>query len=54
LSRVYLMFDVGSFAGKKGTFYTGVGYEYWNNKFGAASGPGNDTKAAMLAAEAHF
>lgn len=35
-----VMFDVGSLAGKKDTFYAGVGYRYWNNKFG------NDEKAA--------
>jgi hypothetical protein len=34
------MFDVGSLAGKKDTYYAGVGYRYWNNKFG------NDEKAA--------
>lgn len=54
LMRAYIMFDVGRFAGKKDTFYAGVGYEYWRNKFGAAAGPGNDTDAPMLALEAHF
>jgi len=33
-----VMFDIGSLAGKKGTFYAGVGYRYWNNKFGSDEG----------------
>lgn len=54
LSRAYLMFDIGSFAGKKETFFAGAGYEYWNNKYGVATGPGNDTNALVFAIEAHL
>lgn len=54
LLRVYLMFDVGAPLGHKGTFYIGPGYEYWQHKFGAANGPGNNTRAPMIALEAHF
>ncbi|MGA7800421.1 MAG: hypothetical protein WCC36_06385 [Gammaproteobacteria bacterium] len=54
LMRAYLMYDVGALAGKKQTFYAGVGYEYWRNKFGVASGPGKDTSAPMLAVEWHL
>ncbi|MEJ2688222.1 MAG: hypothetical protein P8124_13785 [Gammaproteobacteria bacterium] len=54
LMRAYLMYDVGALAGKKQTFYAGVGYEYWHNKFGVATGPGNDTTAPMLAVEWHL
>ncbi|MEK7321612.1 MAG: amidohydrolase family protein [Pseudomonadota bacterium] len=54
VARAYLLFDVGSLAGKKDTFYAGAGYEYWRNKFGIASGIGKDTSAPMLALEAHF
>ena len=54
LMRVYLMFDVGVHMGRKGAFYVGPGFEYWQHKFGAASGPGNNTRAPMIALEAHF
>lgn len=54
VSRTYLMFDIGSFFGKKQTFYAGAGYEYWNNKFGVASGPGNQTNAPMLTLRAYL
>jgi len=54
LARAYLMYDIGSLAGKAGTFYIGVGYEYWNNKFGGNPNNYGKTNAPMLAAEAHF
>ena len=54
LARVYLMYDLGSLAGKKGTIYGGVGYEYWNNKFGGNTNNYGNTNAPMLALEAHF
>lgn len=54
LARAYLMYDVGSLAGKPGTFYAGVGYEYWNNKFGGNANNYGKTNAPMLALEAHF
>lgn len=54
LARVYLMFDVGKLASKPGTFYAGVGYEYWNNKFGGNPRNLGKTSAPMLALEAHF
>jgi nucleoside-specific outer membrane channel protein Tsx len=58
-----VMFDVGSLSGKKDTFYAGVGYRYWNNKFGndekAAGFAGTLNKAGHISApflqlEAHF
>lgn len=33
-----VMFDIGSLVGKKDTFYAGIGYRYWNNKFGTDEG----------------
>jgi len=54
LARAYLMYDIGSLAGKADTFYVGVGYEYWNNKFGGNPNNYGKTNAPMLAAEAHF
>lgn len=54
LARAYLMFDVGKLAGKDGTFYAGIGYEYWNNKFGGNTNNFGKTSAPMLALEAHF
>ena len=54
LARAYLMYDVGHLAGKPGTFYAGVGYEYWNNKFGGNPNNYGNTSAPMLALEAHF
>jgi len=54
LARAYLMYDIGSLAGKAGTFYVGVGYEYWNNKFGGNPNNYGKTNAPMFAAEAHF
>jgi len=41
LVRASLMVDVGQLvAGKKDTFYAGLGYEYWRNKFGINPGYG--------------
>lgn len=54
LMRAYLMFDVGKFADKPKTFYAGVGYEYWNNKFGGNPNNYGKTNAPMLALEMHF
>jgi nucleoside-specific outer membrane channel protein Tsx len=54
LARAYLMYDVGHLAGKPGTFYAGIGYEYWNNKFGGNPNNYGKTSAPMLALEAHF
>lgn len=54
LARLFLMYDIGSLAGKAGTFYLGAGYEYWNNKFGGNPNNNGKTSAPMLAAEAHF
>lgn len=47
------MADVGKLAGKKGTVFAGVGYEYWQNKFGAnhATAPGANTSTGMRKAE---
>lgn len=54
-----LMFDVGSLGGKKDTFYAGVGYRYWNNKFGNdeslnAVNKAGHVSAPFLQFEAHF
>lgn len=54
LARVFLMYDVGNLGGKAGTFYAGIGYEYWKNKFGGNANNYGDTAAPMLALEAHF
>ncbi|MFZ6749386.1 outer envelope protein [Undibacterium sp. Ren11W] len=54
-----VMFDVGSLGGKKDTFYAGVGYRYWNNKFGndeslSAGNKAGHVSAPFLQLEAHF
>ena len=56
-----LMYDImGAIANKKNTLYLGVGYQYWNNKFGNNATPpgivasGIKTNAPMLVAEFHF
>jgi nucleoside-specific outer membrane channel protein Tsx len=60
LMRVYLMYDVGNLANQPKTFYAGIGYEYWNNKYGGnAAGPGysangGKTNSPVLAVQAHF
>ena len=54
LARVYVMYDIGSLGGQAGTFYGGIGYEYWKNKFGGNPNNYGDTSAPMLALEAHF
>jgi nucleoside-specific outer membrane channel protein Tsx len=54
LARAYLMFDAGKLAGKPDTFYAGIGYEYWNNKFGGNANNYGKTSAPMLALEMHF
>lgn len=52
LARLTYLFDIGAKTGLK----AGVGYEYWNNKFGnpASSVPGSKQSTAMLMAEYHF
>lgn len=55
LARAFVMYDLGSMGGKPGTFYGGIGYEYWKNKFGGNNLANNgDTSAPMLSLEAHF
>ncbi len=54
LARTYLMYDLGSLGSKPGTFYAGVGYEYWKNKFGGNDNSYGDTTAIMIALEAHL
>ncbi len=54
-----VMFDVGSLSGKKDVFMAGVGYRYWNNKFGNDEGLGPNNRAGhisspMVQIEAHF
>ncbi len=52
LMRTSVMADVGKLAmGKDNTFWLGVGYEAWYNKFG---NDGVDNDALMLQAEWHF
>jgi len=61
LMRTSLMADVGQMAGaKKGTFFMGVGYELWLNKFGnhdnkaGQTKQGIDTYAPTFQMEWHF
>lgn len=55
LMRTSVMFDLGSQAGlAKGTFFAGVGYEYWKNKFGNQAGTGTKTNSPTLQLEWHF
>ncbi len=54
LARAYFMFDVGTLFSKQGTFYAGIGYEYWRNKYGTPPGITKDTNAPMMVLEAHF
>ena len=56
LMRASLQWDVGTLASlNKGTVFAGIGYEYWNNKFGNPSSvPGTKTNAPVVYAEWHF
>lgn len=55
LARPSLMVDVGQLAfNKSNTVWAGVGYEYWNNKFGNQGMPGVDTHATTFNLEWHF
>jgi hypothetical protein len=56
LNELAVMFDVGRYAGKKDTFYAGVGYQYWLNKFGTDHTQFNGAVANVwqFQAEAHF
>jgi len=56
LLRASVQWDVGTLAGlNKGTVFTGVGYEYWKNKFGNPSTTvGSKTSAPTLHFEWHF
>lgn len=63
LNRMSLMVDVGDLAAnRKNTFWMGVGYEFWNNKFGNHSYSPTNANARMgirnstptLNAEIHF
>ena len=58
LTEVSVLFDVGSLAGQKDTFYAGVGYQYWRNKFGndsrADATGGATAKVPQVLVEAHF
>jgi nucleoside-specific outer membrane channel protein Tsx len=58
LLEASLMFDAGSLAGKKETFYVGVGYQYWKNKFGSDDKldptGGSIAKVPQILFEAHF
>ena len=63
LMRTSLMVDVGKMAnGRKNQFYMGIGYEYWNNKFGYSNRSVTDnsrkqgirTTTPTLQAELHF
>ncbi|MBR9830465.1 MAG: hypothetical protein GYB41_17840 [Oceanospirillales bacterium] len=55
LARPSLMVDVGQLAfDKSNTLWAGIGYEYWNNKFGIQGVPGVDTHAPTFNMEWHF
>lgn len=61
LSDLFLMADLGTaFGSKAGRVFVGLGYEYWNNKFGGANSdkPAPATNkpvhAPMLAARVYF
>lgn len=55
LVRTSLMVDVGQLAfDKSNTLWAGVGYEYWDNKFGNHGKPGVDTRAPTFQMEWHF
>lgn len=60
LANLALMFDVTPVFGGKGKVYAGVGFEYWNNKFGGANhdGPAPLTNkrvtAPMAQLQIHF
>ncbi len=55
LMRTSLMLDVGQVvAGRKGTVFAGVGYEYWHNKYGNQPGVGTQVRAPQFQLEWHF
>lgn len=55
LARPSLMVDVGQLAfNKSNTLWAGVGYEYWDNKFGINGQAGVDTDAPTFNLEWHF
>jgi hypothetical protein len=54
-----VMLDLAALGAPKKTFYIGVEYEYWKNKFGNpstsdAAGPGATAKTPMIRGEYHF
>ena len=51
VAHALLMFDVGSFAGKKGAVYAGLGADHFTNKYGE-KGVNQTTPIAQL--EVHF
>lgn len=67
LLETFYMFDVGqAVAGKKGSFYAGVGLQYWKNKYGTYDGAlqestgiqnfivSKTTSTPLIRAEWHF
>lgn len=56
LLDIFLMADLGALADKKGTFLAGIGYEYWQNKFGNDHEKlvGSTANTPMIKAEFHF
>src|SRR5262249_26828089 len=55
LLRTSLMLDAGQvIGGRKGTFFGGLGYEYWHNKYGNQPGVGTQVHAPQLQLEWHF
>lgn len=55
LVRTSVMLDVGQMAwGAKNTLWLGVGYEYWQHKFGNHGKPGVNTRSPTLQLELHF
>ncbi|MEY5099893.1 MAG: hypothetical protein RJA36_2612 [Pseudomonadota bacterium] len=55
LMRTSVMLDVGQVVyGRKNSVWAGIGYEYWNNKFGNQPGVGTRVSAPQLQLEVHF
>ena len=55
LVRVAWLADVGAMvADRPNSFFAGVGYELWRNKYGSSGVPGIDTDAPTLQVKWHF
>jgi nucleoside-specific outer membrane channel protein Tsx len=55
LLRTSLMLDVSQvIAGRKGSVFAGIGYEFWHNKYGNPHGVGTQVHAPQFQLEWHF